>query len=108
MSDSSNGHPDGAAAALLKAFRPSVVHQNPPHRARRHRHEVAAVLPRHVLRIDQPQVDLVHERGRLEAVSDPFTGHAAPSDLVEFLMDERNQLLEGGFVALRPTRGGVR
>jgi hypothetical protein len=35
-------------------------------------------------------------------VSDPFTGHAASSDLVKLLMDERNQLLEGGFVALAP------
>ena len=95
-------YPDGVAAALLKAFRPSVVHQNPPHRACRHRQEVAAVLPRHMLRIDQPQVDLVDQRRRLEAVTDPFTRHAPTRDLMEFLMDERNQPLESRFIALAP------
>jgi hypothetical protein len=31
-----------------------------------------------------------------------FAGHATPRDLMELVMDERNQLLEGGFVALSP------
>ena len=79
-----------------------MVHQDAAHQPRGHREEVRAVLPRHVVRIDQPQIGLVDERRRLEAVPDALAGHAAPRDLVELVMDERNQLLEGGFIALAP------
>jgi len=36
-------------------------------------------------------------------VTDALGGHAALRDVVELLMDERNQLLEGRLVALPPS-----
>ena len=60
------------------------------------------VVPRHVLGIDQPKIRFVDERRRLEAVPRALAGHAAPRDLVELSMDERNQPIEGRLVALPP------
>ena len=96
-------HLDGSAAAFLRAACPRVVHENAPHHPRRHRKKMPAVLPRDSVCIDQPDIRLVHQRRRLEAVAGTFPRHAAPRDSIKLLMDERNQSLQGGLVALRPS-----
>ena len=105
------GHRRGIAATLLRAPGAGVVHEDATHHAGRHREEVRAVVPGDVFRVDQPEVCLVDERRRLQAVSRAFVGHVAPRDLVELLVDERNQSLQGVGVALAPfekQRGDVR
>ena len=79
-----------------------MIDQDAPHDARRHREEVRAILPRDVLHVDQPQVRLVDQRRRLEAVARTLAGHAAAGDPVQLAVDERNQPLEGVLVALSP------
>lgn len=96
-------HLDGSAAALLRAACPRVVHENAAHHPRRHRKEMSAILPRDSVCIDQPDIGFVHERRRLEAVAGTFPRHAAARDSIKLLVYERNQSLEGGFVALRPS-----
>ena len=90
------------AATLLIVPCARVVHEDAPHHASGHRQEMRAVVPRHVFRVDQPQIRFVDERRRLEAVPGTLSRHAAPRDLVELPVDERNQSLEGGLVALSP------
>ena len=52
--------------------------------------------------VDEPEVRLVDERRRLEAVARALARHAAARDPVQLPVDERNQSLEGTLVALPP------
>lgn len=79
-----------------------MVHEDAAHDASGQREEMCAVVPRDVLRVDQPEIRLVDERRRLETVSRTLSCHTAPRDPVELPMDERNQSLEGTLVALPP------
>ena len=98
------GHPRRAAAALLIVPRARVVHEDAPHHASGHREEMRAIVPRDCLAVDQADVRFVDERRRLKAVSVPLPRHAASGDAVQFPVNERNQLLEGGFVASAPVQ----
>ena len=97
------GHPRRIAAALLSAPRTRVVDEDAPHHASGHREESARgrATPRPCASTSRT-IRLVDERRRLEAVSRALARHAATRDLVELLMDERNQPLEGSLVALSP------
>lgn len=90
------------SAALPTSLPARVVDKDAAHDARRDGEEVRAILPRYVLGIDEPEIGLVHERGGLKTMPGPLAGHAAPRDLMEFLMDERDQPREGFLVALPP------
>ena len=57
------------AAPLLGAAAAGVVDQDPAHRLRGDREEVTAVLPGDPRLIDEPEVRLVHDRGRLQRVA---------------------------------------
>ena len=81
-----------------------MVHQDPAHHPRRHGKKVRAVLPGDEVRIHQPDVCLVDKRRRLKAVFAAFSCHAAAGDPMKLLMDERNQMLEGGLVASCPSQ----
>src|SRR6187551_1974135 len=60
------------------------------------------VLPRNVFGVDQPQVGFINERRGLKTVPGTFSSHAPSRDVVELTLYERNQLIEGGRVALTP------
>jgi hypothetical protein len=60
------------------------------------------VVPLDSFSVDQANKSLVDERRRLEAMPDTLSRHAAPGDAVKFLVDERNQAVEGTLVALAP------
>ena len=79
-----------------------MVHEDTPHQPRRHREKVRAVLPVHLLDIDEPQVGLVDERRGLQAMAAPFTAHASPGDLLQLPLHERNHPAEGRLVAVSP------
>jgi len=55
-----------------------------------------------VLDVDQPEVRLVHQRRCLQAVPAALARQAAPRDPAQFLVYERNQLVEGGLIASPP------
>ena len=96
------GHPRRATAAFSSATRARVLHEDTAHGASRHRKEMCTVVPCNILRVDQPEIGLVDEHGCLEAVTRALSRHAALRDPVQFLVDERNQSLEGSLVAPPP------
>ena len=88
-----------------------MVDEDATHHTSGYREEMRAVLPLDRFSVDQADIGFIDECGRLQAVSHALSGHAAPRDLVEFLMDERDQSLAGGLVALPPLekeRGDIR
>src|SRR5262245_9496043 len=95
-------HSHSVATPLLIVLRTGVVYQDVAHHTSAHREEMCMVFPRYDLPVDQADVGLVDESRRLEAMSDVFSSHAAARDPMELLIDERDQSLEGGFVALSP------
>jgi hypothetical protein len=96
------GDAHGVAAALLITAGAGVIHEDATHDAGRNGEEVRAVVPRDGLRVHEPEIGLVDERGGLEAVACPLAGPTAPRDVVELVVDERNQLRERSLVALSP------
>ena len=79
-----------------------MVHEDAAHHASSHREEMRAVVPFHLVRVDQPQVRLVDERGRLKTVLCALVTHVSPRDLMELSVDEWNQSLQGTLVAPPP------
>ena len=59
-------------------------------------------MPRNRLSVDQPEIRFVDEGRRLQTVPHAFSRHASSRDAVEFLVDERDQSLEGALVAPTP------
>ena len=64
-------------STLAGLARPGEVHEDSPHQTRREREEVRPVLPGDGARVDQPQIALVHEAGRLQRVMGTFPAHEA-------------------------------
>ncbi len=60
------------------------------------------VLPVNALDVDQPEVRLVDERRCLQAVPGAFARHAASGNAPQFLVHQRDQLIEGGLIAFSP------
>ena len=60
-------------------------------------------MPLDVLGVDQPEIRLVHERGRLKAVVCPFVAHVPLGDAVELPVYERNEAIERALVAPSPS-----
>ena len=58
-----------APPRVSELLRARKIDEDAPHQASRHRQKVRAVLPVHPLGVDQPQVGLVDERGRLEGMA---------------------------------------
>ena len=96
------GHACVAAAAFVRAPCARMVHEDATHDAGGDGQEMRAVVPLDRLAVDQANIRLVDERRRLEAMTHALSRHAASRDPVEFLMDERDQSLEGALVALSP------
>jgi hypothetical protein len=63
---------------------------------------MSAVLPRDFSDINQPQVDLIHERSGLQQVAWLLPRHIAVRCPVQFLVNETGQLLKCLFVASAP------
>ena len=71
-----------------------------PHDPRRHGQKMRAVVPLDRSAVNQPHIRFVDKRRCLEALTDALSCHAAARNLVELLMDERDQSLTGGLVSL--------
>jgi hypothetical protein len=63
---------------------------------------VHAVLPPDAIEIDEPQVGLVDERGRLERVAIPLAAHTPMRHPVQLRLDERHQACKRRLIARRP------
>jgi hypothetical protein len=56
---------------------------------------VGAVLPPHIARINQAQVSLIHQSRGLQRVAGMFPAHVAMRQPAKFLVNQRDQLVEG-------------
>ena len=90
------------AAALLVVAGAREVDEHAAHEAGGHREEVRAILPLHPSDINEPDVNLVDERGCLEDVIRTLPGHVPPGQSAQFTVHERDQLLHGPVVAGSP------
>jgi len=63
-----------------------------------------SVLKRHRAAADEPQVQLVHHRIRLERVVAALVVEQVQSGLPQVWVDHRKQAIPGRIVALAPTR----
>jgi hypothetical protein len=79
-------------------------HENTSHHTCRHRQEMGAVLPLHLLHVDEPEIGLVDQGGGLQRVTTSFEAHVTARDTVRLVVDERNQLVERRLVAAAPCK----
>ena len=87
-----------AQSVKLSAHR--FPHQNPPHRLRRRRKEVPPTIPLlGLLHIHQPQIGLVHQRGRLQRLPRLLVSQLGGGQFAQFVVHQRQQLLGSGRVA---------
>jgi hypothetical protein len=91
------------SASFLRVSRARVVDEDPPHDAGAHGKKMRAVVPCHILGVDQSKVGLVHERGRLQAVATVFARGMSPRNLMKLVVNERNQLLQRVLLAAAPS-----
>jgi hypothetical protein len=86
------GDPD--AGALLGDPRPALVDQHPPHHLRRDPQEVQAVLPVHPPLVEQAQIDLVDQAGRLQREMGGLVAQQQPRQPAQLLVDDGDQPIE--------------
>ena len=91
-----------AVTPFCAPTRPCFIDQDPAHDLRRHSEKMGAVLPLDILPVHQPQIGLVDERGGLEDVAGSLSRHLARGQVMQFLVDQRRQGLEGGPITIAP------
>ncbi len=65
---------------------PAHGHQDAPHHLRCHAKKLGPVLPRDAVLCDQPEVDLLHERRRLQGMPDSFPPQMASRPPAQLLI----------------------
>ena len=81
-----------------------MIDQDTPHEPCAHGQKVCAIVPVDPLHLDQSQVGLVHQGGRLKAVTGPFTGHAAARNPRKLILNQRHQFVQRRIVAASPVQ----
>ncbi len=81
-------------AAAFLVVTPRMLDQDAAHDLRGHREEMGAILPLHPRVVDQPQVGLVDEGRRLQAVAGTLPFHVAAGQPVELVVDNGGQPFE--------------
>src|SRR5262249_32740181 len=79
-----------------------VVHEDPPHRLRRDPEEVSPVLPVDAPLIDETEVGLVHEGGRLERVIGSLGPEVGGGEPPQLPVNEWQEPVEGARFAAAP------
>ena len=92
----------GAPATFLHSIGPREVDQHAPHQAGGQRKEVRTVGPLDMREVDEPQVELIDQRSRLQRVVLPLAGHRPAREPAELGVDDRNEALKRTVVALCP------
>ena len=82
------------AATLVGPARPRQVHEDPSHDAGRRSEEVGPTQPPGLSLIDESDVGLVHEGGRLQRMACRFTTHVCCRQASEFVVEEGYELVE--------------
>src|SRR5439155_924004 len=81
--------PDAIAAALDPASRSGAFNQNPPHGLGCRREEMPPAIPAlGLIRVHQPQIYLVDERGGLERLTRLLLGQPLGGELPQLVVDQ--------------------
>ena len=91
-----------AVATFLGRPGAAGIDEYPAHHPNGDREEMLAVLPLDLLRIDQAEVGLVHEVGRLQRHSGPLPGDPLPCEPPQLAFDERDEGIEGILITGTP------
>ena len=83
-----NRHALHTAAPLTGAATPGVIDQDPAHDLRRDAKEVRPILPIDLSLIDEPQVDLIYQRRRLQGVVGPLAAKLAHRNPTQLRIDK--------------------
>ena len=81
-----------------------MIHQNLTHQSGGDSEKVRSIVRVKRALIHQPQVRLIDQRSALQCVFRTLPLEMIASDLAKFLVDQRNQTLEGGLIARLPAR----
>jgi NAD-dependent dihydropyrimidine dehydrogenase PreA subunit len=81
---------------------PRVIDQDATHNLCGDCEEVRTICPVDVLLIDETNVGFVDQCGGLQSVTLAFTTHVTAGEAMEFVVNERIQLVEGGLVPFAP------
>jgi hypothetical protein len=92
----------GGAPALFRLSAAGVTDQDAPHHLGGDAEELGAILPVDLVLIDEPEINLVHQRGRLEGVIGAFPAEEADGLAVQLFVDQRKQRLERVSIARGP------
>jgi hypothetical protein len=90
------------ATALAGVPRAGAVHQNASHHLGRDREELRAVPPIRAMLIDETNVRLVDERGRLECVAGSLATELRSGVTTQFGVDQSEGTLPGIEISGRP------
>ena len=86
---------------LVPLFSTRLFHENPPHCLRGGGKEVASTIPLlGLVRIDQPEIRLVYQRGGLERLPRLLVSKLRRRELAQLVVDEWQELLGGCRVTL--------
>ena len=79
-----------------------MVDEDAAHHLRRQAEELRAILPDNMLLIDEAQIRLVHERGRLQGVGAPLAAQVGRGTAAKLLIDDRDETVARSRLASRP------
>ena len=87
------------ATALARLMRPRVVDEHTPDGVRRKGEELASILPAARFALDKAQIRFMDHRRRLQGVVLPFSAHGGCGDRMKLRIEQRQNFVEGLFVA---------
>lgn len=85
-----------------------MIDEDLPHHGGRNSEEVRPARERHAIDVDEAKVGLVNKGGRLEGVPGSFAAEAAACHPAQFVIDERDQMVECRGVSLAPGQEQIR
>ena len=91
-----------AAASLRVTVSSRVIDQDAPHDLGGDREEMRVICPVHILLIDHTDVSFIYQGSGLKCVIFPLPAHVTAGEAVEFVVDQRIQLIQSGLVPFAP------
>ncbi len=85
---------------------PGVVHQDLAQDVAGDGEEMGAAVPAFLFVLDELEIGLVNQDGRLARAGVAFAGELGGGELAELPVDDRREVLERGFVAAAPPGAG--
>ena len=93
---------DGPSAPLPGASRARLIDQQAAHNARRHREEVGPIPKVRPSKIDEFEICIVNEPGRVDRAVAGFAPQALMREAAQLGIHHRDELVERGAIAVSP------